>query len=593
MRLGGRNRIKRKAGDLRRTQFITTFGCGAIVDMPQESVIIAGTDYWKNHEDEEYKISEVNLQKLLGIDYFVSPPQKNQFEGENYWIPAFRFPNWMYCPKCKRLAHESKFSFLNNPICGRCNKRLVPSRFVIACENGHLDDFPYEWWGHHGNVCDRPELFIFMSEEKSGLDSIIIYCKNCKQSRSMAGSFGKEALKGYKCTRRRPWLQDYDPSNECDKTARTMQRGATNLHYCINISALSIPPWSDRVQQEISKKWNLLKPIINNANFNNDVLEAMIESWGLPEKCGCSAKEIRGLLEKKIRGEEETGSKSWQELLESEYRAFIKGSDDNKGEFKTKLEEVPDIVSSYIDDVILALRLREVMALRGFRRINPEYDVDDYKTFSMLSRDYKKWLPAVEMRGEGIFVKLNLDKLSEWETRTDVINRYQSLSRQNNFVRVKGTMITPRYILLHTLAHLLIRELILQCGYSSAAIKERVYSTFSEGDKNLDMAGILLYTSSDDSEGSLGGLVREGELDRFDNVIRQMLERSSWCSADPLCIQSKGQGIGALNYAACHSCTLLPETSCEARNCYLDRASLVGTLDNRSIGYFNSYFVGE
>ena len=192
------------------------------------------------------------------------------------------------------------------------------------------------------------------------------------------------------------------------------------------------------------------------------------------------------------------------------------------------------------------------------------------------------------MKGEGIFIQLKDVALEAWENKQGMKERYQRMAAARKYMRNKGPEITPRFILLHTLAHLLIRELILQCGYSSAAIKERIYSTFDDKDGSLPMAGILLYTSSNDSEGSLGGLVRMGEADRFEDIIRGMLENASWCSADPLCIQSSGQGIDALNYAACHSCTLLPETSCEARNCYLDRATVAGTLDNRSTGYFSN-----
>ena len=151
-------------------------------------------------------------------------------------------------------------------------------------------------------------------------------------------------------------------------------------------------------------------------------------------------------------------------------------------------------------------------------------------------------------------------------------------------------MFSPRYVLLHTLAHLLIRQLTVECGYQEAALKERIYSTYPGSSK--DMAGILIYTSASDSDGSLGGLVRQGEPDLLENVMRDLLQEATWCSSDPLCIESKSQGFNSLNYAACHACTLLPETSCEARNCLLDRASVVGKPDDRSIGFFGDFIGG-
>ena len=151
-------------------------------------------------------------------------------------------------------------------------------------------------------------------------------------------------------------------------------------------------------------------------------------------------------------------------------------------------------------------------------------------------------------------------------------------------------MFSARYVLLHTLSHLLIRQLTIDCGYQEAALKERIYSTYPDSD--LDMAGILIYTSSSDSDGSLGGLVRQGESDLLESTVRNMLQEASWCSSDPLCIESKSQGFNSLNYAACHACTLLPETSCEAANCLLDRASVVGKPTEREIGYFEELIGG-
>lgn len=589
MKRYNKKKEKKEVGRMRRGQFITTFGCGAIVDMPRESVIMAGTDYWTNCEECQDRLWEKNLQGLLGVDYFVSPPGSVNDAGSpstKHGLPSFRFPNWMYCPECKRLAHVRKFSFTGNPRCDKCKVNLVPSRFVVACEDGHLDDFPYEWWVHYGGSCKgkskKPELFIEMSEKSSGLDSIIIKCKSCGNERTMSGSYGAEALKGLKCSRRRPWLNDYDPA-VCEKTMRTLQRGATNLHFCVNISALSIPPWSKRVYMKLQKNWIKLKPFLNDHGF----FIRMVTGWGLPQRCGCSAEEIFELAVR-MRNNVDTGAKNWRTIIEDEYRAFLTGSSNENDEFKTREVEVPGIVKGYVDRVVLALRLREILALCGFKRIKAEYDVDDNRSFNMLSRDFKNWLPGVELKGEGIFIKLDENRLADWEVREDVVERYKYMNSTDNSAMIKGPGFSPRYILLHTLAHLLIRQLILQCGYASAAIKERIYCTFTGIDNShKEMEGILLYTATNDSEGSLGGLVREGRTELLDDTFRKVLEVASWCSADPLCIQSRGQGINALNLAACHSCTLLPETSCERRNCYLDRAALIGTLDNREMGFFS------
>lgn len=587
MRLTGTKPSKKDIGSLRRGQVITTYGCGSIVDMPKESVVIAGTTYWDKHaEDEEYRITEENLQRLLGVEYFVTPPVKSEeYQYPQYWLPAFRFPKWLFCPKCHRLAVDKVFNFVNNPRCEKCKKPLVPSRFVVACENGHLDEFPYEWWVHKRKACtgsDRPELFIHISEKSSGLESIVIECKSCDARRSMAGSFGRDALKGYKCTRRRPWLGNDREPETCDQPMKTMQRGATNLHFPVTVSALSIPPWSERVQIELGKRWNTLRCILD----DREVFIKVVESLGMPKRCACTAEELYEQAKMKRDRGEGQDEVTWRHILENEFRALRTEYSDEKGEFKTKPVDVPDFLREHIDSVILATRLREVMVLRGFKRIRPEYEMDDQKSFTSLSKEIMDWLPAIELRGEGIFLSLRTEKVRSWEARSDVINRYQIMSARSGQTISKGMGFSPRYVLLHTISHLIIRQLEMQCGYASASVRERLYCTFPEEPDALEMAGILIYTSTNDAEGSLGGLVREGTTERFDSTFRQAFEMATWCSSDPLCGQSKGQGLNSLNLAACHACTLLPETSCESRNSFLDRASLIGTLDDPNIGFF-------
>ncbi|MDK2887266.1 MAG: hypothetical protein PWP72_143 [Thermoanaerobacter sp.] len=589
MRFTGKKRVLFKAGKLRRSQLITTYGCGAIASLPRESVIIAGTDFWKNTEHCSCYLHEENLQSYLGVKYFVTPPGDVDENGisEDMGVPSFRFPTWMYCPKCRRLAPFKLFNFSVNrhPYCMKCKKPLIPSRFVVACKNGHLDDFPYLWWVHRGQECRgprAPELEISMSSRKSGLDGIVITCRSCGQWRSMLGSVGGKGLESFTCTRRRPWLNDTD-AVPCSEKMYALLRGATNLHFPVNVSALSIPPWSRKIQYELGKRWSLLEPLVN----DRTTFETVVKSWRLTETCACTAEDLWQQAKYKRDRGEAAGPRTWQEIMEGEYRAFLQGSEDEEGEFKTKIVPVPSLLQDYIERVVLAVRLREVMALVGFKRIDPEYDIDDPATYNPVGRERKDWLPAVELKGEGIFIKLKEERLVEWEERPAVIARYSIPRFADHYLARKGSGFSPRYVLLHTLAHLLIRQIILDCGYSSASLKERIYCTFTGEEKRLDMAGILIYTAATDSEGSLGGLVREGLPGRLENTFLRMLEGASWCSEDPLCIQSAGQGMDALNLAACHACTLLPETSCEKRNCYLDRAALVGTLENSSIGFFS------
>lgn len=584
----------RVVGNLRRTQLITTFGNGSIVDLPFDSVIIAGTDFWRNSDDDDSIIHDENLQGLLGMDYFVKPkvdsnPLKTDYMKKSKDVPVFRFPEILICPKCQKLSHYKKFGFNSKPKCSACKRDLIPSRFVIACEDGHLEDFPYSWWVHRGYTsdCKRPEDLILFNDKKSGgLDSIKIKCNSCGKVRSMEGAFSKTALTGYSCKGNRPWLMDRDPEY-CDKPMRTLQRGGTNMYFGIHVSALTIPPWSSKIQEEINKKWDVMfKHIVHDENM----LRMLIAANNIHEKCKCTVDDVIEQIKLRDRGGQNGKAPTYEDIIQDEYRAFLSGDYDD-AQFKICEVEVPGYFEKFIDKIVLAKRIKEVMVLKGFTRISP-YNESDPGKYSKLSKCLKNWLPAIELYGEGIFIKLNSELLQKWEE--EVEDRYSEMERRMNSETntIKRNNFSPKYVLLHTLSHMLIRQLTIQCGYSSSALKERIYSTYVKDENPMEMCGILIYTSTSDSEGSLGGLVREGNTENIDNTLRKLIEDASWCSSDPLCIQSTAQGLHSLNYAACHSCALLPETCCESRNSFLDRAALLGTLDDKSIGYFSELLRG-
>lgn len=286
-----------------------------------------------------------------------------------------------------------------------------------------------------------------------------------------------------------------------------------------------------------------------------------------------------------------------QDLYEDEYQVFCLRDYEQPDDLQFRIEstEVPESLTEYIEDVIMVKRLREVLALKGFRRISPEKPENGDDRFDgyhlegdcvPLSETPLNWYPGIEMLGEGIFIKIKENALSAWEEKNE--EYYEPMKKRLEVSNVECENFSPRYVLLHTLSHLLIRQLSIECGYSVASIKERIYSTYPESSHK--MSGILLYTSSSDSDGSLGGLVRNALPDTFETIFRNMLQEASWCSSDPICIESKAQGYDSLNYAACHACTLLPETSCEMRNCLLDRGAVVGSVLGRSRGFFGNLF---
>ena len=234
--------------------------------------------------------------------------------------------------------------------------------------------------------------------------------------------------------------------------------------------------------------------------------------------------------------------------------------------------------------------MRETRAFVGFSRWLPDdgKSLTEKKNFIKVGQRIE-WLPAIVVRGEGVFFEFNEKRLKEWAAKDEVINRAKFLSDNYNRPReAKGQKrreIKPEFVLIHTFSHLVINQFSYECGYGSSALRERIYCNLEF--PNETMNGVLIYTASGDSEGSLGGLVRQGKQGNLETIVYNAIENARWCSSDPICIDSHGQGPNSCNLAACHNCALLPETCCEESNMLLDRAMLIGDLDNPLIGYFN------
>ena len=601
MKFGAKNdtrAVKKSVGKIRKTQLITTFGTGAMAEMPEFTVIMGATDYW---DKKSPRLNEPSLQRLLGVKYFKEPyATESQNPRGNGDVPAFRFPRMHFCPKCGRLDDFKSFGDPKNKKCVSCNRDLVPSRFVTACINGHLEDFPFEWWVHYGNPggCDDPDnhhkLKIEFKSNTGGLASIVIKCTKCGKTRSMEGCMSQNSLRGYHCRGRRPWVGVRRETNDpepCNASMRTLQRGASNAYFSVTQSALTIPPWSGKVQEYLNDNWEPIQNALDQ-KIDEPFLRILIQSLfkTVLEETNYTVDDFIKEINFR-RGMEPDSEEPFTEqmMYEDEYKALCSGyapeNDEEPEQFEAEIAEISPFLADYLDEVVLVKRLREVLALKGFRRVTPEPPEGDSSSNNEYTPVWNKpqsWLPAIEMRGEGIFIVLNEERLQAWESANG--DRYEDMRTRLGDMNIGKGMFSARYVLLHTFAHLLIRQLTIDCGYTEASLKERIYSTYPDSDN--EMAGILIYTSSSDSDGSLGGLVRQGESDLLESTIRNALQEASWCSSDPLCIESKSQGFNSLNYAACHACTLLPETSCEARNCLLDRAAVVGKPTESGLGYF-------
>ncbi len=588
LRLGGRSSVnddsKLIVGQLRRTHLLTSYGPGAIVDMQDYSVIMGGCDYW----EKPVEVRDDRLARYLRVRGFKQPHSDASDDRSSYSVQAFRFPQWCYCPQCGRLGPYWQISGDKEyRKCAKCrNQELIPSRFVAGCTNGHIEDFPYIRWVHRGDPCDKPELRVTFEQETGSLAGIVIECLNCGAKRTMAGCTSKGALASTahcRCQGSRPWLKKSDCSAEekCDAPLVTLQRGASNVYFPETVSALTLP---SKMDPFVENNARMLEPLVDAGM--TDSIDAILKANGV----SLTPEEVVDQITA-AKSDQNDGVNQEEQLYLTEYQA-LRGPEQSGRQFDTAHEPIPEGYEGLIKRVTLVNRLREVVALRGFRRVvgqaklmNAEDGTcEDVKLVPPGSKANPEWLPAMEMLGEGIFIELDDAKLKQWEEK--VGSRYNKMDERRRSSSVTCSNFSPALVLLHTFAHLLIRQLSLDCGYSGSALKERIYSTYPNTVKENHMAGILVYTSSSDSDGSLGGLVRQGKKDRLGVTLDSMLETATWCSSDPICIDSEGQGLDSLNYAACHACALLPETSCTMRNCFLDRAALIGTLNNPEIGFF-------
>lgn len=566
-------RSSRIKGQVRRGQLVTTYGVGAMVAMENESFIVMGLNRWVVGEPD---CREPRLERLLGVRGFVLPPASEERED----VPVGRFPQWHYCPDCRRLDLHHRLSAPDQNECGRCETALVPSRFVIACDHGHLDDFPYHLWVHEGRspatLPGAHELEITALGETASLADIVITC-TCGASRSMEGAFKSDSLKGItSCTGSRPWLGDRE---SCSKTPRVLQRGASNVWFQISRSALSIPPWSEAAYRVLNRHWAVLRVCPEEA------VRAYVEAEQLAGPgSGFSVEDLLDAWRQRKTGEEGSGDDR-RPLRKEEFEALKRGRDeDSRAQdfVSVPAETRPQDAGGLFARIMEVRRLREVRALTGFTRVMPSVGGDDEKVASLASPEVD-WLPAIEVRGEGVFLELDPAKLAAWERRPQVIQRAVKLDERyrSSFMAVQrepDRQVTPRLLLAHALAHVLIDQWSLDCGYPAAALRERLYV-------DEEMCGLLIYTATGDSAGSLGGVIAQSDADRFFPSLREAAARFAWCANDPLCIESEYTGVDNLNLAACHACMLLPEVSCEEGNTLLDRAMLIGTPECPEIGF--------
>ena len=383
----------------------------------------------------------------------------------------------------------------------------------------------------------------------------------------------------------------------------TLLLGASNTWFPVLLKALSVPKEADPLAELIEFYRSQLAKAASEQN-----IELMLSLGVLPHMTQYTAQEIWAAMARhnavETGAEDERADERANDLKAPEWRVFTGGVDvvDHQ-HFRIRAIHAPPQFAQLLERVVLVERLREVNALVGFTRLASLGDlveegdlVSEVKqTFVELSRKAPTWVPAFEVHGEGVFLQFREEAITDWLSRAALRQREAAFHQAHRGWRARRHIASPqdhdpglRYVLLHSFAHALMRQLSLEAGYSMASLSERIYSR-NQRDPDGPMAGILIYTSAPDSEGTLGGLVSLGLPERLAGHIQSALESIHWCASDPLCSShTPSRDVDGLHGAACHACLFAPETSCERGNRYLDRSFLVPTLDYTDMALFPS-----
>lgn len=591
--------MKMEIGELSQSQVITTFGPGAIIDAKLDSFVPLDISYWRGADRTGNKIYFNKLASYLNVKYFVEPKQ-----GKSS-VPVTIFPDWHVCAKCDYLFEVSKlrvslkelYSF-KGLMCPNCEAgKAYPSRFIVMCEKGHMDEFPYREYLHGGPTNCSGKLRLKMGSYTSSLNSLQLECDRCKAKKKMGDALNKESFSFMGCSGRH--VQKPKSKNEnCGVEIIPSLRGATNVYFSIVRSALEIPPWSNPRFQVVEEQTVQIKQMVESQQEMSEINEEVFDYEKTlnnairiaHKKLGdesFSLEEFKEIFEKVSEGVTQ-----YSEIKESEYNSILNHKTISKSYLSSFLAtdvEVPSYFQQYFSRIIRIEKVREVTALKGFARgTYPDPESDSSATEVNLSSKEIGWLPAIRTNGEGIFLELDRREIEKWLKTFDSVTISKIYNSEfKSFTEKKGWEYKNEkdvvYVLLHTLSHILIRELALHCGYSTTELKERIY--YSE-----NMCGLLIYTGSSDSEGTLGGLEEMGKIENFKNILLEGLKNALICSGDPSCVTSN-PGHGELNGAACHACSMIPETACENGNRLLDRRLVVPTSSNNIKGYFEDLIV--
>ena len=618
-----------------RSKHISNYGgVGSLIETTNNSIIIETFDNWGysdlNEKIAHFRIDEDRLLQRLknrfpNLKCLVSIPTDRDSFLYQVRPKANYFPKWFYCTYCNRFASYFEWKnrwrsagknldFFNPPKCSNKDCRenhLEQIRFVMTCSNGHIHDLPWEYWNNrlasdrssveenedenksekqsgpqldYTKKCcgDQQDLIYKISRENTELSGIWIECKSCKKKANLKGIFNFEK----KCDGKKYWLGQLNGKFHEEECGITMQpsisvklKTSNSVYYANTLSSLFIPELQNPLSTEIRID---IENMLESGQFTTEQIVQLIS--------------IQKKIDKElIQQYLETGEIKYipdNVYRQTEYEYFLEKEQPDNKQIKFRVLDCTEQINGF-SKLVKIDKLKKTTVQTSFTRNEPididsilqdqtEYEYSVQRQSVSKNNFDSKTLPALESYGEGILFILDKSKLEQWEKQQDVIERTEKIKSNAENADWKSHQIiaktlTPRKVLIHTLSHLIMRELEYVCGYPSSSLSERLYVSET-------MHGFLI-SAFDGTDGYLGGLSNLcNDLENLGKIIESAIFRATDCSSDPICIESEGQGVGQLNLAACHSCTLTPETSCELSNLYLDRNLVI----HNEFGYFKT-----
>lgn len=602
---------------IRQSQIVSTYGPGALVDLPDYAVLVAGLEHWAG---DAQLIPEprllANLRRRLGLPALElrSPPVPEREDQQGVGIVAWQFPEWFVAQfevstkeygRSRPLVHRKalmKGRYVGDDPTGKRKRKdwpVVPVRFVQACPNGHVSDINWPRLVHDDGVTCGGQLWFDERGTTGDLAELFVRCDGCKKqplSLVRLQSTSEERSVLGDCRGDRPWLgpaareECVGPDGKAHRN-KLLIRHASTAYFPVVERVISIPDHDDRIRKAVDVVWD---DFLSVAESVSDIKRERKKHRVQQALEGLSDAEVWEECERRRVGE--TGTQKG--LKEVELDTFLAvpdelGDDKPEGDFYARrlpLEASRKGPIASIERVVLVHRLREVVTEIGFTRFeSPAVPIDSEVDLGVRLASLAletRWLPAVENRGEGVFLALDAKSVQVWAASLAVRRRalqfrvgVQSTSK-NEIPMKRVEQIYMPYVMLHSLSHLLLTAIALECGYAAASIRERIY--VRDG-----AYGILLYTGTPDAEGTLGGLVQVGR--RIGRHLETALELGRLCSNDPVCAQhrpNQAHEDRIMHGAACHGCLLIAEPSCERRNELLDRSLVVPTVELADAAFF-------